>query len=120
MKLDANQQAFFELIRAGLWEKGARLLQCRKVDYDEVFRIADEQSVIGLVTAGIEHVQHVKIPQEIVLQFIGTSLQLEQQNKALNDFIVWLIETLRKEDVYTLLVKGQGIAQCYDLNSATL
>lgn len=114
MILDTNQQAFFELMRAGLWEKETQLLQYGKVDYDEVFRIADEQSVIGLVTEGIEHVQDVKIPQEIVLQFIGTSLQLEQQNKALNDFIVWLIETLRKEGVYTLLVKGQGIAQCYE------
>lgn len=114
MKLDTNQQTFFELMRAGLWEKEAQILQYGKVDYDEVFRIADEQSVIGLVTAGIEHVQDVKIPQEIVLQFIGISLQFEQQNKALNDFIVWLIETLRKEDVYTLLVKGQGIAQCYE------
>ena len=114
VRLDNNQQAFFELTRAGLWENEAQLLQYGKVDYDEVFRIADEQSVIGLVTAGIEHVQDVKIPQEIVLQFIGISLQLEQQNKALNDFIVWLIETLRKEDVYTLLVKGQGIAQCYE------
>jgi len=114
MKLDTNQQTFFELMRAGLWEKEAQILQYGKVDYDEVLRIADEQSVIGLVTAGIEHVQDVKIPKEIVLQFIGISLQLEQQNKALNDFIVWLIETLRKEDVYTLLVKGQGIAQCYE------
>ena len=114
MKLDTNLQTFFELVRAGLWDKEARLLQYGKVDYDEVFRIADEQSVIGLVTAGIEHVQDVKIPQEIELQFIGTSLQIEQQNQALNDFVVWLIGTLRKEDVYTLLVKGQGIAQCYE------
>ena len=114
VRLDNNQQAFFELMRAGFWEKNAQLLQYGKVDYDDVFRIADEQSVIGLVTAGIEHVQDVKVPQDIVLQFIGTSLQFEQQNKALNDFIVWLIETLRKEDVYTLLVKGQGIAQCYE------
>ena len=114
MKLDINQQAFFELMRAGLWEKEALLDQYKKVDYDEVLRIADEQSVIGLVTAGIEHVQDVKIPQDVVLQFIGMSLQLEQQNKALNDFIVWLIETLRKKDVYTLLVKGQGIARCYE------
>ena len=112
--MDYNQQAFFELLRAGLWEKEAQLLQYGKVDYDDVFRIADEQSVIGLVTAGIEHVQDVKIPQDIVLQFIGTSLQLEQQNKAMNGFVAKLIEKLRKEYVYALLVKGQGIAQCYE------
>ena len=114
MVLDNNQQPFFSLIQAGLWERDAQLLQNGKIDYDEVFRIAEEQSVIGLVTAGIEHVQDVKIPQEIVLQFVGTALQLERQNQALNDFIVWLIKILRKEDVYTILVKGQGIAQCYE------
>lgn len=114
MKLDNNQKAFFELLRAGLWENEATLDQYKKVDYDDVFRLADEQSVTGLVTAGIGHVHDVRIPQEKVFQFIYTALQLEQQNQALNDFVVWLIETLRKEDVYTLLVKGQGIAQCYE------
>ena len=114
MKIDNNQQAFLELVRAGLWEKEAQLLQYGKVDYNEVFRIADEQSVIGLVTAGINHVRDVETPQEIVFQFIGTSLQLEQRNQAMNEFVAKLIEKLRKEDVYTLLVKGQGIAQCYE------
>ena len=39
---------------------------------------------------------------------------IEQQNKAMNAFIAGLIEKLRKADVYALLVKGQGVAQCYD------
>lgn len=32
----------------------------------------------------------------------------------MNVFVEWLIEMLRENDVYTLLVKGQGIAQCYE------
>ena len=32
----------------------------------------------------------------------------------MNSFIAQLVETLRKEKIETLLVKGQGIAQCYD------
>jgi hypothetical protein len=39
---------------------------------------------------------------------------LEQQNKAMNKFVASLIENLRKNDVYAILVKGQGIAQCYE------
>ena len=109
-----TQEAFFALLRGGLWEKDVQLSQYGKVDYDEVMRLAEEQSVIGLVTAGIDHVTDVKIPQEIALQFIGQSLQIEQQNKAMNEFVARLIERLRNNDVYALLVKGQGLAQCYE------
>ena len=107
-------QAFFALVRAGLWEKEAQLMPYGEVDYEEVMRLAEEQSMVGLVTAGLEHVQDVKVPQEILLQFIGQSLQLEQQNDAMNNFIALLIGKMRQKDIYALLVKGQGIAQCYD------
>lgn len=39
---------------------------------------------------------------------------IEQRNKEMNAFVAELIERLRKEDVYAILVKGQGIAQCYE------
>lgn len=105
---------FFELIKAGLWEKEARISQFAKVDYDEVMRLAEEQSMIGIVTAGLEHVSDVKVPQRVLLQFIGSTLQIEQRNKEMNVFVAQLIEQLRKNDVYSILVKGQGIAQCYE------
>ena len=113
MLLDKNTLAFLEIVRAGLWEKDARLEQYGKIDFEEIYQLAGEQSVVGLVTAGFEHIQDGKAPQEIVLQCIGESLQLEQTNKAMNIFIAELIERMRKADIYTLLVKGQAIAQCY-------
>lgn len=114
MAFDNNQQAFFELVRAGLWEREARLSQYNDIDYEAIMEMAEEQSVIGLVTAGLEHVQDIKVPQECLLQFIGSTLQIEQQNKDLNEYLARLIEKLRKEDIYAILVKGQGIAQCYE------
>jgi hypothetical protein len=87
-----NIGAFFALVRAGLWEKEARLLSFGEVDYEEVVCLAEEQSVVGLVTAGLEHVVDEKAPQEYLLQFIGQSLQLEQDNVAMNNFIEELIE----------------------------
>lgn len=114
MSVDKNTQAFLELVRAGLWEKDVRLEPYGKVDFEEIYRLAGEQSVVGLVTAGFDHIQDVKPPQELVLQCIGESLQLEQTNKAMNQFIAELVDKMRKVDIYTLLVKGQGIAQCYE------
>ena len=58
-----NQQAFLELVRAGLWEKDAHLSQYSDVDYSEVLRLAEEQAVVGLVAARLEHVVDMRIPQ---------------------------------------------------------
>lgn len=114
MQLNNNQQAFLALVKAGLWKCEARLSQFGEIDYTEVFHLAEEQSVVGLIAAGLENVQDVKVPQDDVLQFVGSALQIEQQNIAMNTFVAQLIEKLRKEDIYAILVKGQGIAQCYE------
>lgn len=112
--LDNNTQAFLALVRAGLWETDIRLLQYGIIEFKEIHRLAEEQSVSGLVAAGLEHVTDIKVPKDISLQFVGQALQLEQQNKKMNGFIVSLINKMRDEDIYSLLVKGQGIAQCYE------
>lgn len=114
MKLNNTHKAFLELVRAGLWEMESRLAPFEPIDFMEVYRLAEEQSVVGLVAAGLEHLTDVKIPQEVALTFAGTTLQLEQRNKGMNLFISKLIEKMRYAGIYALLVKGQGIAQCYE------
>ena len=114
MVFDDTHNAFFALVRAGLWEKDIRLSSFGEVSYKDIYRLAEEQSVTGLVAAGIEHVQDVKISKDIALTFVGHALQLEQRNIAINRFIARQIEELRKHGIYSILVKGQGIALCYE------
>ena len=111
---DNTIKAFFALVKGGLWEHDVDLRKYETTDFDEIMRLAQEQAVVGLVTAGLEHVVDVKVPQEYVLQFVGLTLQKEQRNKAMNAFIAKTVEKMREADIYTLLVKGQGIAQCYE------
>ena len=108
------QRTFFALVKAGLWEQETRLSPSDLIDCPEVYRLAEEQSVVGLVAAGLEHVKDVHAPKEVVLRFMGQVLQQEQRNMAMNKHVAKLIETLRANDVYAILVKGQGIAQCYE------
>lgn len=123
VRLDNNTQAFFELVRAGLFHVHGEGVMVNGsffegVDWGEVCRLAEEQSVVGLVSAGLDwfrvHDSRFKVPQTVVLQFVGQTLQLEQRNKAMNEFVARLIEKLRQNDIYALLVKEQGIAQCYE------
>lgn len=106
--------AFLELVRAGLWEQDVQLASYGQIDFNEVYRFAKEQSVVGLVAAGIEHVDDVKIPQDVAIAFVGNTLQLEQRNLTMNEYIANLFDKLRRHDVFALMIKGQGIAQCYE------
>lgn len=121
MKPDNNQQVFIELVKAGLWGgSNANLNLYEKVDWGKVYQLAQEQSVQGLVLQGLEWfieqgtISKTDIPQGLLLQWIGEVKIIEQRNRAMNAFVADLIEKLRDADIYTLLVKGQGIAQCYD------
>lgn len=114
VKQNNNTEAFLELVRAGLWEKDARLSQFGKVDYDEIYRLSETQAVDGLVAAGFDHVVDSKPPKEVILTFVGSALQLEQRNQAMNQFVAAIVEKMRKAGGYGLLVKGSGMAQCYE------
>lgn len=114
MNYSNNQLVFLELLRAGLWgNENPDIRIDGATDWQEVYRFATEQSTLGLVLAGLEH-SDVKPPKELLLQWIGEVQAIEHRNKAMNAFVASLVERLRAEDVYTILVKGQGIAQCYE------
>ena len=112
--MDKNTEAFLSLVRAGLWESEVLLLPFGVIDFDTILAMAEEQGVVGLVAAGIEHVTDGRPAKKDVLQFIGRTVQMEQRNQAMNYFIGVLVEKMKEEGIFTLLVKGQGVAQCYE------
>ena len=106
-------EAFLALVRAGLWEKEVRLLPFKTIVFEEVYRLAQEQSVVGLVAAGLEQVSDLKVTPKDALRFVGQTMQIEQRNQAMNCFIAEVVVKMGEVGIYTLLEKGQGIAQCY-------
>ena len=123
MYVDNNQKVFFELLRAGLFPNHGEGVMVHDtlfmdVNWGKVYQIAQEQSVQGVVLQGIEEQRdkniELSVPKVLLLQWIGEVQVIEQRNKDMNAFIAKLIGKLRNGDVYTLLVKGQGIAQCYE------
>ena len=112
-KQDSHVQAFLALIRAGLWEQGVRLLPYGPIDFDYVYQLAEEQSVVGLVAAGLEHVVDSQLQKKYVAHFSEQTLQQEERNKAMNYFIGVIVEKMRETGIHVVLIKGQGVAQCY-------
>lgn len=119
MKKNSTIEVFFALVRAGLWSDGNPEIRIDgTTDWNEVYQLAQEQSVLGLVLSGLEQYKNLNVNldvnQKLLLQWIGEVQLIEQRNKAMNVYIAELIEGMRSEGMYTLLVKGQGLAQCYN------
>lgn len=115
--MDNSTKAFFELLRAGLWEDADANLNLNvneDVDWDAVLRLAREQSVVGLVAAGLEHVTDVPVPHGWAFQMVRKTLGLEQKNRNKNVFINELMNELEGAGIRAVMVKGQGLAQCYE------
>lgn len=123
--------ALLTLLRVGLWEKsnendlpalqacdlsGANLNDnsFMSLVWGEVLKLAEEQSVVGLVAAGVERFTACGIPLTEKLTLLGKCQLIEQQNLVMNQIVADLVMRLRKAGVYALLLKGQGVAQCYE------
>lgn len=135
MAQDNNIKTFLALLRAGLWGKADDNVNLNDnhyegLDWGEVQKLAEEQAVVGLVTAGVEKLpactfftesnsnQRCSVPFQGIpltekLTLLGKCQLIEQHNIAQNHFIGALIQKLNAAGIKAVLVKGQGIAQCY-------
>lgn len=112
--MDQNRNAFFALLRAGIWEQGVGVQVYEPLNFRALYRMAVSQSVVGLVSAGLEHIEDRSVTKQEVMRFMKKVLALEGRNRKICLFIEELMGRLKSAGVYALLVKGQGIAQCYE------
>ena len=111
-----DRGAFLALLRAGLWEEANDNVNenlFEGLDLGVVQKLAAEQSVVGLVAVGVEKLPTGIAPLTEKLTLLGKCQLIEQRNLAMNLFVSGLIQQLREADINAVLVKGQGVAQCY-------
>lgn len=108
-----STDSFFALLRGGLWEQDVWLELYGKPDFGELMRLGEEQSVLGLLAAGLEQVKDGPVPKQDAIPFLQRVLVVENRNSAMNAFMASLFERLQTAGISAVLVKGQGIAQCY-------
>ena len=106
------EHLFFTLLRAGLWEQSVRLSSLGDIDLGQIIELAKSQSVLGIVVRGLENVVDldIKLPETISEDIV----EMEKWNRMMSFSIGVFVEKLREAGIDTLLVKGQGIAQCYE------
>ena len=109
-----TKDSFFALLKAGLWEQSVQLSPYEPLDFDALYQMAEDQSVVGLLAAGMEHVEDRKVTKSEAIQFLKKVFSIENRNSSMKSFIEELVLKMRRSKIYALLVKGQGVAQCYE------
>ena len=105
---------FFALLRSGLWnevpERGSFAVG---TDWEALYRLAFRQTVVPLVTDGINRLPRELLPAEPerLDPFLGDLMATANRNRVLDAFIPKLFDALA--GIPVVLVKGQALAQDY-------
>ncbi len=109
-----TEDQFFALLRSGLWnEVPDRVPFAGGTDWEALYRLSAQQTVVPLVTEGINRLPREFLPAEPerLDPFLGDMMATAKRNRSLDAFIPKLFHAL--EDIPVVLVKGQSLAQDY-------
>lgn len=116
-KTDSVVEAFFILLRAGLWEKEPDCLSVFPLSVDEwenLFVMARKQTVTALVYQGVCLLpEDFFPPQDLLLKWVSAVDAIEKLNAGMNRCLDGLYCVFVQNGLEPVLQKGQGVASFY-------
>lgn len=109
-----NIDTFFALVRSGLWERSESLPSDKQLDLDTLYKLAEGQAVVGLVAAGLQHVDREYLAGQQTSAILEKVMNLEHRNRLMNRFIEVTTKKMSEAGIHFVVLKGQGVAQCYE------
>jgi len=117
MEQNVAYQSFFALLQAGLWnrEPECQYFPLTPEVWKQVYMIARKQTVEGIVYEGITRLpNHYFPPRDLLLKWVVMVDSIEERNRRMNKVVGELFELFTKNHITAFLMKGQGVAACYE------
>lgn len=116
--MERARRGLLTLLRGGLWEREVDDLSCFPLsegEWKELFRLARQQTVTGLVFRGMQRLPEELLPSPGVLirWTVGVDA-VERRNREMNRTLAALYGELRARGFDPVLQKGQGVAVYYE------
>ena len=115
---DAERTALLMLLRAGLWEREPEDfsgLTLPDESWENIFRLAREQTVTGITFRGLQYLPDSMFPPEsLLLRWAAQTDAIERQNRQMNKVLAKLNSIFREKGLNPILLKGQGVARFYE------
>lgn len=112
------QTALLSLLRLSLWEEGEtdKVLPLARAQWAELYLYAQRHTIEGIVFDSFQHLPvDLLPPRDLLLKWIVKVDQIERHNKQMNVCIKEQLDLFHREGMYPVLLKGQGVAACYDI-----
>ena len=111
---------FFEFVRVALHKQDCLSHTPSAKEWEDLYRIANKQALLGVCYYAVKRLikqdQSVNIPETVRMQWLGMTVQIQQRNEVLNRRCVELQKMLKDAGFRSCILKGQSLAELYDLN----
>ena len=117
MEQNVTYKSFFALLRSGLWnsEPDCDCFPLTPEVWKQVYMLAYKQTVEGIVYDGIMRLpERYFPPRDVLLNWVVKVDLIEERNKRMNKVVDELYAFFVKNRIEAFLIKGQGVAACYN------
>lgn len=107
------EKSFFELIQVALGVRTCLTHSPSEDDWCQLYELAKKQSLVGICFAAVQKfkLQQQCPPELLYLTWMGMAVKIQQRNEVVNAHCV---EAYQKFGSDSCIMKGQGVAQCYN------
>ena len=106
------EERLFEIIRGELWETPLSFSQLSHEEFEELMRMAEEQTVAGLVCDCLIK-NNIKLERKDVLKSYSKIQTTEKRNALVNENIKHFVAFMERHGVDYIIVKGQVVGALY-------
>lgn len=106
---------YFEFIRYAMNPGVQSVPGVNGADWHKLYQFCREQAIAGVLFEGVKRlsVQGVKLPFDVLMQWIATAERIEGQNRTLNKRCIEVVREYQEAGFKCCVLKGQGNATMY-------
>ena len=110
---------FFELIQVSIGRRDSLSRVPSAAEWKALYSLSVKQAVAGVCFCGVQRLpkeQVVEMPFRLKLQWFALAEQIKQRNEVINRRCVEVQRLLAEDGMRSSILKGQGVAELYNLN----
>lgn len=109
-----SKDVFFTLLRHATGSKDVIPTTISAEEWDEVFELAKQQSLVGIIFCAIEKLDPVqRPPRRLLLKWWSIAEQIKRRNQLLNETARQVERCFAKDEFRGTILKGVGMAALY-------